>query len=90
MLLSVVTVVLATQLWAVHGILLPFRRLIEPRSAVTTSTVFADAGDPYNFDVVDFNGDGQIIYVANVTVDGQSYEVCTVGMVCKIISFTCY
>ncbi|KAF7789586.1 hypothetical protein EIP86_000532 [Pleurotus ostreatoroseus] len=75
MLLSVVTVVLATQLWAVHGILLPFRRLIEPRSAVTTSTVFADAGDPYNFDVVDFNGDGQIIYVANVTVDGQSYEV---------------
>ena len=36
---------------------------------------FTNAVDPYNFSAVDLSGDGQIIYVANITVDRVSYEV---------------
>ena len=36
---------------------------------------FKNAGNPFNFGRVDFSGDGQTIYVANITVDGLSYEV---------------
>lgn len=36
---------------------------------------FKNVADPYVFDRVDFNGDGQTIYVANVIVAGQSFEV---------------
>ena len=56
-----------------HAIRLPFRRDFRAQSR-STSVVLANAGDPYNFDVVDFSGDSQIIYVANITIDGQSYE----------------
>ena len=36
---------------------------------------FVNAANPYNFGLVDLEGDGAIIYVANITVDGTSYEV---------------
>ncbi|KAJ3557413.1 hypothetical protein NM688_g1478 [Phlebia brevispora] len=47
----------------------------DPEGAHSTSIVFASATDPYNFTVVDFTGDNEIVYVANITVDGQIYEV---------------
>lgn len=36
---------------------------------------FTNIADPFVFNVVDLAGDGEVIYVANITVDGQSYEV---------------
>lgn len=41
----------------------------------STRLEFVNAANPFNFDVVDLDGDGAIIYVANITVDGISYEV---------------
>lgn len=75
MLLSVSTILLATQLWAVNALRLPFHRDLALEGALSPSVVFVDDGDLYNFNVVDLSGDGDIIYVANITVDGQSYEV---------------
>lgn len=70
--------VLAAQLSVTLALRLPFRRDFKSEIARSTSVLFkrANASDPYNFNVVDFTGDNQIIYVANVTLDGQSYEVC--------------
>ena len=64
---------------------LPFRREDVLHSSSSTNAVFADASNPFNFNVVDFSGDGQIIYVANITLDGQSYEVC----IASLITTTC-
>lgn len=68
-----------------YALRLPFRHdfRAQPRS---TSVVFANAGDPYNFNVVDFTGDNQIIYVANITIDGQSYEA-SFGHICAKCGF---
>ena len=57
-----------------HALSLPFSRQLraQPRS---TSVRFAAAGNPYDFELVDLYGDAQLIYVANITVAGQSYEV---------------
>lgn len=52
----------------------PIRR-DESSTATSLSFNFTNAADPYNFNVIDLTGDGQIIYVANITVDGMSYEV---------------
>ena len=42
----------------------------------TTTTInFTNVADPFVFSVVDLTGDNQVIYVANITVDGQRYEV---------------
>lgn len=51
----------------------PLRRQLP----VPTSTLmnFTNVADPFVFDVVDLSGDAEVIYVANITVDGQSYEV---------------
>lgn len=53
--------------------MLPQRRddLSPPGSA---SISFKNVADPYNFQVLNYDDQG-IIYVANITVDGQSYEV---------------
>lgn len=68
--------VIAKQFQVSWSLRLPFRRDLDLRSTSSASVVFASVEDDYNFSVVDFSGDDQIIYVANVTVDGQSYEVC--------------
>ena len=67
---------LAAQLGVSLSLRLPFRRDFNAEVVRSTSVAFkrADA-DPYSFNVVDFTGDNQIIYVANVTLDGQPYEV---------------
>lgn len=52
----------------------PIRRDESP-TAASLSFNFTNVADPYNFNVVDLTGDGQVIYVANITVDGLSYEV---------------
>ena len=72
---------LAVAFQVAQAIRLPFRRdfRAEARSA-SALLARANDGDPYNFNVVDFDGDNQIIYVANITVDGASYEV-SVGQI---------
>lgn len=52
----------------------PIRRE-ESSMATSTTFNFTNAADPYHFNVVDFWGPGSVIYVANITVDGVSYEV---------------
>ncbi|KAI0091518.1 aspartic peptidase domain-containing protein [Irpex rosettiformis] len=49
---------------SVSSLIVPFKR-----QAVSTPT------DPYNFSVINYEGDGAIIYTANVTLGGQSFEV---------------
>lgn len=51
----------------------PLRR----QSSVPTGTIinFTNVANPFNFNVVDLAGDNQVIYVANITIDGRSYEV---------------
>lgn len=68
--------VIAKQFEVSWTLRLPFRRDLDLHTASSASVVLASGEDDYNFSVVDFSGDDQIIYVANVTVDGQSYEVC--------------
>ena len=46
---------------------------------------FKNVGNPYNFRRVDFLGDSETIYVANITVDGSSYEVCHPSMSTSVI-----
>lgn len=69
--------VLAAQLGTVLALRLPFRRDFDAEAALSANAFVkrASGDDPYDFSVVDFTGDNQIIYTANVTVDGQSYEV---------------
>lgn len=43
--------------------------------ATSTAMNFTNVADPFNFNTVNLYGDNQVIYTANVTVDGQSYEV---------------
>ena len=43
-------------------------------SSPSMTIPFKNVADPFNFQRVDFMGDGQTIYVANITVDGNSYE----------------
>lgn len=38
---------------------------------------FTNAADPFDFNVVNLMGDDQVVYTANITVDGKSYEVST-------------
>ena len=56
----------------------PSRRT-DATSPLPSSVVvnFTNVVDPYSFDIVDLFGDDQVIYTANITVDGQSYEVST-------------
>ncbi len=49
----------------VSSLTLPFKR----QTAAPTT-------DPFNFSVSNFVGDQMVIYTANVTIDGQSFEVC--------------
>ena len=56
----------AAHVGCVSSLSVPFRRQMANPTA----------DDPFNFRVVDFTGDADIIYVANITLDGQSFEVC--------------
>jgi hypothetical protein len=60
-----ITAVVAAHFGRVLSLSVPFRRQM-----TNTSTE-----DPFNFKVVDFDGDGDIIYVANITLGGQLFEV---------------
>ncbi|EKM50641.1 uncharacterized protein PHACADRAFT_152796 [Phanerochaete carnosa HHB-10118-sp] len=52
----------------------PLRR--QPSVTPTGTTInFTNVANPFNFNVVDLAGDNQVIYVANITIDGRSYEV---------------
>lgn len=53
----------------------PLRRQDSP-NPTSASIPFVNTADPYNFNVVNLNGDDNIIYTANVTIDGQSFQVC--------------
>lgn len=50
---------------AAHALSLPFRRDFQPQSW-STGVSFVNAEDPYNFQVVNLDGDNQIIYVSNM------------------------
>lgn len=55
-----------------------FGRAAEDSAASSARVYFTNTADPFDFNVVDFEGDGQIIYVANITVAGQQFEVCLI------------
>lgn len=55
------------------GFRVPFRRASQPHS---TSVRFATDGDPFQFERVDYEGDGQTIYIATIYVEGQAFPVC--------------
>lgn len=60
-------VAVASQISCVSSMIVPFRRQTSSSSSNS---------NPFNFNVVDPSGDGNIIYAANITIDGQSFEVC--------------
>ena len=53
----------------------PLRRGEASTGVSSTTIYFTNAASPYNFMVYDLQGASEIIYTANVTVDGVPYVV---------------
>ena len=63
---AVVAAIVALHVGSVSSMIVPFKR----------QSTTANTDDPFNFNIVNWDGDGDIIYTANITLGGQSFEVC--------------
>lgn len=61
------------------------RRTPEPASFQSMRVSFTAVSDSYGFKNDDLQGDGEVAYIANITIAGQQFQV-RFGLYCRLAS----